>query len=90
MGGLACILVVRSTLTFTTVPTDPQDQEKFDQQMRKILNNAEYSQSLVNEARELAEAAADIIEKPWSSWTLADRQKLLAGVNKVCGGYPAS
>lgn len=90
MGGLACILVVRSTLTFTTVPTDPPERDKFDQQMRKILYNAEYSQSLVNEARELAEAAADIIEKPSASWTLADRQKLLAGVNKVCGEYSSA
>jgi hypothetical protein len=87
MGGLACILVVRSTLTFTTVPTDPLDLAAFDEQMRKVLYNAEYSQSLVNEARELAEAAADIIEKPTKTWTLSDRQKLLAGVNKVCGPY---
>ena len=90
MGGLACILVVRSALTFTTVPTDPPEQEKFDQQMRKILNNMGYSQSLVNEAHELAEAASDILEKPWTSWTQADRQKLLAGVNKVCGEYASS
>lgn len=87
MGGLACILVVRSTLTFTTVPTDPADIAKFDEQMRKVHYNAEYSQSLVNEATDLAKTVADIMEKPTATWTLADRQKLLAGVNKVCGGY---
>jgi glutamate-1-semialdehyde aminotransferase len=87
MGGLACILVVRSTLTFTTVPTDPIELAAFDAQMRKVHYSAEYSQSLVNEATELAKAAADIMEKHTNTWTLADRQKLLAGVNKVCGGY---
>lgn len=87
MGGLACILVVRSTLTYTSVPTEPNQLAEFDAQMRKVHYNAEYSQSLVNEATDLARTVADIMEKSTRTWTLADRQKLLAGVNKICGDY---
>lgn len=87
MGGLACILVVRSTLTFTTVPTDTAELAEFDKQMRKVHYNPEYSQALVNEAHAIARDVAEILETPTNQWTHSDRVKLLAGVNKVCGPY---
>ena len=90
MGGLACILVVRSTLTHTSVPTDPKQLAEFDAQMRAIHFNVEYSQSLVNEAPESVKDVIEILEEPTKNWTTADRQKLLAVVNQICGGYPAS
>lgn len=88
MGGLACILVVRSQLAFTSVPTDPKDLDRFDKQMRDIHFNPIYAQSLINEATSDAQDVIEIMETPTANWTHSDRQKLLAVVNKICGGYP--
>ncbi len=53
--------------------------------MRDIHFNPEYAQSVVNDTDDATEVCA-ILQK--SSWTTADRQKLLDVVNEVCGGYP--
>jgi len=88
MGGVVCQILVKSTLQFTSVPTDTAQLIAFDEQMRKIHYNTEYAQSIVNDTDD-AQAVCAILQKRNSQWTTADRQKLLDVVNEVCGGYPS-
>jgi hypothetical protein len=86
MGGLVCIHIVRSTLSFTSVPTEASEIILFDNQVRKIHYNTEYAQSVINETpygKELGE----LLGIPSSKWTHANRQMFLDAVNIVCGGY---
>ncbi len=85
MGGVVCQILVKARLQFTSVPTSPTQIAAFDAQMRDIHFNPEYAQSVVNDTDDAKEVCA-ILQK--SSWTTADRQKLLDVVNEVCGGYP--
>lgn len=87
MGGVVCQILVKARLQFTTVPTNPSQLAAFDMQMRDIHFNDEYAQSVVNDTDD-ADAVCAILAKPNSSWTQADRQKLLDVVNEVCGEYP--
>ena len=86
MGGIVCQMIVKSKLSFTAVPTEPSDIQLFDNQMRDIHFNTEYSQSVINET-EYAEAIVTILSKPSAQWTTLDRQTLLNAVNEVCGEY---
>jgi hypothetical protein len=79
-------MIVRSRFLFTAVPTDASDIILFDQQIREVHSNTEYSQSVVNETDNAA-AIVKILSVPSSKWTTANRQLLLDTVNQVCGGY---
>jgi hypothetical protein len=86
MGGLVCQMVVRATLTFTSVPTEPSDLQLFDNQMREIHKNTEYAQSVINETSYAAQVI-EILERPSSRWNEHDRETLLDAVAEVCGKY---
>jgi hypothetical protein len=85
MGGVVCRILVRAQLRFNAIPADPTQLAAFDTQMRKLHEDDEYAQSIVNETDD-AQNVCNILAK--HSWTDADRQFLLDVVNEICGSYP--
>lgn len=84
MGGAVCRILVKATLRFDAVPTQPAELKDFDKQMREVYANPEFAQSVVNDTDD-ATAVCEILDK--NVWGTGERQRLLHVIDEICGGY---
>jgi len=84
MGGLVCNVHKNAVLRFQTVPTNPADQAKFDDQIRQLYNAPSIAESVVSDTSKAVTVCAILAQAVFSQ---ADRQKLLDVIESLYEGY---
>jgi hypothetical protein len=84
MGGLPCLVDRKAILRFATVPVAPNDLAAFDSQIRQLYASPNISQAIVNDTDD-AEGVCAILGQ--AEFSQADRQSLMATLNKLWPGY---
>lgn len=74
----------KAILRFATVPVAPGDLASFDAQIRQLYASPNISQAIVNDTED-AEEVCEILGQ--DHFSQADRQALMATLNKLWPGY---